>query len=166
MRWLNFKSCSTKNASRANLCSTLVQHELNWGSCCQRYSMSFSVHPDASLAGGLECLFSTQRPILLEAGSSVCSLVFLKGTDCWRLSQKCLFKPKSNYMGCSISNHFRLGFLPWTPNHEFPCKYCTMMRRPPHVESSRFKICNSEAHLCNQITGQELWRNMKSSHPC
>ena len=51
-----------------------------------------------------------------------------------------------------LSHEFpiRLGLLPSIP------KYCTMMRRPPHVESSRFKICNSEAHLCNQIMGQEL----------
>ena len=38
--------------------------------------MSFLVHPDASLAGGWECLFSTQMPVLLEAGSSVCYLFF------------------------------------------------------------------------------------------
>ena len=43
--------------------------------------MNFLVHPDASLAGGWECLFSTQMPVLLEAGSSVCSLIFLKVTQ-------------------------------------------------------------------------------------
>ena len=39
-----------------------------WRFCCQRYSMIFLLCPETSLAGGWECLFSTQRPVVLEAG--------------------------------------------------------------------------------------------------